>query len=106
MVLLINVLSISGWFVPKVIDELVNVDLMFAPVDVTHVYVQIAMVWCLRQPLPLMIVYTQDYAVILATEVVSILWVLKVIEDSDLNDIVRRMIHVLAFLQRVFGPVA
>ena len=61
---------------------------MIAPVDVTQVYFQVAMVWCLRQPLPLMIVYTQDYAVILATEVVSILWVLKVIEDSDLNDIV------------------
>ena len=105
MVLLINVL-VSGWFVAEMIDELVSVDVMFAPVDVPHTYVYIAIVWCLRQPLPLVVVDSHDNAVILATEVVSILWVLKVIEDSDLNDIVWRMIHVLAFLQRVFGPVA
>ena len=92
MVLLINVLSVSGWFVPKVIDELVHVDLMIAPVDVTHTYVYIAIVWCLRQPLPLVVVDSHDNAVVLATEVVSILWVLKVIEDSDLNDIVRCVI--------------
>ena len=91
MVLLINVL-VSGWFVPEVSDELVHVDLMIVPVDVTHVYVYIAIVWCLRQPLPLVVVDSHDNAVILATEVVSILWVLKVIEDSDLNDIVRCVI--------------
>ena len=91
MVLLINVL-VSGWFVPEMIDELVSVDVMFAPVDVTHTYVYIAIVWCLRQPLPLVVVDSHDNAVILATEVVSILWVLKVIEDSDLNDIVRCVI--------------
>ena len=74
------------------IDELMHVDLMIAPVDVTHTYVYIAIVWCLRQPLPLMIVHAQNYAVVLATEELSILWVLKVIEDSDLNDIVRCVI--------------
>ena len=47
MVLLINVLSVSGWFVAEMIDELVNVDVMIAPFYVTHVYDQVATLWCL-----------------------------------------------------------
>ena len=92
MGLLINVLSISGWFVPKVIDELVNIYVVLSAVDVTQVYEQVAIVWCLRQPLPLVVVDSHDHAVVLATEVVLVLWVLKVIEGSDLNDVVRSVI--------------
>ena len=88
MVLLINVLSISGWFVPEVIYELVSVDSMIVPVDVPHVYFQVALTWCLRQPLPFVVVDSHDNTVILATEEVLVLWVLKVIEGSDLNDVV------------------
>ena len=92
MGLLTNVLSISGWFVPKVIDELVNIYVVLSAVDVTQVYEQVAIVWCLRQPLPLVVVDSHDHAVVLATEVVLVLWVLKVIEGSDLNDVVRSVI--------------
>ena len=53
-----------------------------------------------------MIVHALDNAVVFATEEVPVLWILKVIEGSDLNDVVRSVIHVLAFLVRVFGPVA
>ena len=105
MALLINVLSISGWFVAEMIDELVSVDLMIAPVDVTHHHFQVAQVWCLRQPLPLMFVHAQDYAVILKTKEVFVLWIVHIVEGPDFSDVVRSVINVLAFLVRVFGPV-
>ena len=88
MVLLINVLSVSGWFVAEMIDELVHVDLMIAPVDVTHVYSQIAVMWCLRQPLPLVVVHALDYAVIFIAKEVSILVILHIVEAPDFSDVV------------------
>ena len=105
MALLINVL-VSGWFVAEMIDELVSVDVMFAPVDVTHAYDQVPILWCLRQPLPLVVVHTQDYAVILKAKEVSILVILHIVEGPDFSDVVRSVIHVLAFLPCEFRPVA
>ena len=52
-----------------------------------------------------MIVHAQDYAVIFKTEEVPANWILHIVEGPDLNDVVWRMIRVLAFLPRVFGPV-
>ena len=94
MSLFINVLV--SWYSSEVSDELVHVDLMIVPVDVPHVYFQVTLTWLLRQPLPLMIVHTQDYAVVLATEEVLVLWVLEGVKVSDLNDIIWRVIHVFA----------
>ena len=80
MSLFINVLV--SWYSSEVSDELVHVDLMIVPVDVPHVYFQVTLTWLLRQPLPLMIVHTQDYAVVLATEEVLVLWVLEGVKVS------------------------
>ena len=106
MVLLINVLSISGWFVAEMIDELVSVYVVLSAVDVTHHHFQVSILWCLRQPLPLMIVHTQDYAVVFKAKEIFVLVILHIVEGPDFSDVVWRMIHVLAFLQREFGPIA
>ena len=91
MGLFINVL-VSGWLVPEVSDEFVHVDVMIVSVDVTHVYAQITILWCLRQPLPSVIVHALNHAVVLATEEVLSSWILEVVEGSDLNDIIWRVI--------------
>ena len=91
MVLLINVL-VSGWFVPEVSDELVHVDLMIAPVDVTHVYAQIAVMWCLRHPLPFMVVDSHDNAVVLKAKEIFVLGILHIVEGPDFSDVIRSVI--------------
>ena len=106
MSLFINVLSISGWFVPKVIDELVNVYVVLSAVDVTHHHFQVSILWCLRQPLPLMIVHTQDYAVVFKAKEIFVLVILHIVEGPDFSDVIRCVIHVLALLPCEFRPVA
>ena len=49
-----------------------------------------------------MIVHAQNYAVVLATEEVLSSWILEVVEGSDLNDVVRRVINILAFCSTQF----
>ena len=105
MVLLINVL-VSGWFVAEMIDELMNVYVVLSAVDVTHHHFQVSILWCLRQPLPLMIVHTQDYAVVFKAKEIFVLVILHIVEGPDFSDVIRCVIHVLAFLQREFRPVA
>ena len=87
MSLFINIL-VSGWFVPEVLDEFMHADVMIAPVDVTHVYAQIAFVRGHVQVSPSVIVHALNHLVVLATEKVLFSRILEVVKGSDLNDII------------------
>ena len=105
MGLFINVL-VSGWFIPKVIDELVNVYVVPSAVDVTHHHFQVSILWCLRQPLPLMIVHTQDYAVVFKAKEIFVLVILHIVEGPDFSDVIRCVLHVLAIAVPLHCSVA